>query len=116
MLGVWPVVKRYVLGTQGRRSVSGHQADMVGGAVGRGTLVKEGLRSLSSFPLSSFSWSLSCSHNRSEKGERLTHNHTGKSTASTENWVLHEGTESRMWECFCLIVRLPLCPQSISLA
>lgn len=36
VLGVWPVVKRYVLGTQGRRSVSGHRADMVGGAVGRG--------------------------------------------------------------------------------
>lgn len=35
VLGVWPVVKRYVLGTQGRRSVSGHQADMVGGAIGR---------------------------------------------------------------------------------
>lgn len=61
--------------------------------------MKEGPRSLSSFPLSSSSCCLSRSHNRSEKGERLTHNHTGKSTASTEDWVLHEGTEPRMWEC-----------------
>lgn len=94
MLGVRPAVKRYVLGTQEGGSPSGHQAE---GGGPRG----EWRRAWDPFLLlpSSSSQGFSRSHNWSIEEKRLTHSHTGKSKAQSENWVPHEGTESWMWEC-----------------